>query len=503
MMPSYEVILSICSQYVSSNRCAKELGVDINTFRRWCKKYGIEAPSKYKMSEEAKAKRRVSNTGKGHNISQESREKLSKLRKGIKLSDEVCRAISEGHKKYYSIESNRKKQSEILLARGYKHSEETRKKISEGNYGRVLSEESCKKISDGVKQNYRDKMCQTVRHPEDFNRDFIIGHFVKDKILDMESFKGYFGIDDYYACYRIMHHFDIELEYKDNKQSQKQFVEYIRGIYDGEVVTDTRKVIGPSEIDVFLPELNIGIEFNGCYWHSLEMCGSSRKHQDKSKKCQDVGVELIHVWEDQWKHKTELVKTILKSRLGVLDVSKKIYARQCKIKEIDDKEYRKFVSVNHIQGYRRAEVMFGLFYHGELVQIASFSRTRGLGKNRDAIEAYEWEWIRGCPASNNVVIGGTSRLFKHFVRQYNPKSVLCYADWNLFNGRGYKECGFELDGYTEPDKFYVTASTCERINRNPYKYRQMKELVQKKELLECYGAGSMRFVWKEKELKGE
>lgn len=175
----------------------------------------------------------------------------------------------------------------------------------------------------------------------------------------------------------------------------------------------------------------------------------------------------------------------LKHRLGI-NKENNIYARKCTIKEIDNESYKKFCNENHIQGFRPASVKLGLFYNNELVQIASF------GKTKD--KKYEWEWIRGCPASNNSVIGGTSKLFKYFINKYNPNSVLCYADLNLFNGKGYEKCGFEFTGYTGPNKFYV--KQFKRIERNPARYKEYKELVKQNKLLLCYGAGSMRFVWK-------
>ena len=118
-----------------------------------------------------------------------------------------------------------------------------------------------------------------------------------------------------------------------------------------------------------------------------------------------------------------------------------------------------------------------------------------MGKAVKTNKKYDYEWVRGCPASNNVIIGGTSKLFKYFIKNYNPTSVLCYADWNLFNGNGYKQCGFIFDGYTGPDKFYIQAKPILRINRNPYMYKEFKKLVLQKKLWVCYGAGSLRFIW--------
>ena len=253
------------------------------------------------------------------------------------------------------------------------------------------------------------------------------------------------------------------------------------------------------EIDIYIPEKNIGVEFNGAYFHSIngKKIGfiSHNYHYNKSKIAKEKGIELIHIWEDQWANQKDIVKDILKARLGVIDKDNRIYARQCTIKEISTEEYKTFCEKYHMQGYRSAKIKYGLFYQGQLVQISSFSRTRNTGKAIQKNQEYEYEWCRGCIASNNFVIGGTSKLLKHFIKEYDPDSILCYADWNLFNGNGYKEAGFEFDGYTGPDKFYIQPKPILRINRNPHKYKEYKRLVEDHKLWLCYGAGSLRFKW--------
>ena len=246
------------------------------------------------------------------------------------------------------------------------------------------------------------------------------------------------------------------------------------------------------EIDILLPDYNFGIEYNGVYWHSAKL-KSKNFHYNKKKLLENKGIDLIYVWEDQWINKKDLIKSIIKARLNIIDKSDKIYARQCEVREIKNNEYKNFCENNHIQGYRSAKIKLGLYYNNILVQTASFNKIRNLGKQNSDLE---YEWIRGCPASLQYIVGGTSKLFKYFIKKYNPSSILCYADWNLFNGNSYKECGFEFDGYTGPDKFYIQPNTFQRINRNPYKYKEFKALVDENKLFECYGAGSLRFVWK-------
>lgn len=250
------------------------------------------------------------------------------------------------------------------------------------------------------------------------------------------------------------------------------------------------------EIDIYIPEKKIGIEFNGVYYHSHNGINHRSKtyHAKKSIEADKLGIDLIHIWEDQWKNQREIIKDILLARLGILD-NNQIYARKCEIRDVPTADYRDFCDKYHIQGYRAASVKLGLYYNDKLVQIASFNKARGYGNSSSSLK-YEWEWIRGCISSNNKVIGGTSKLLKYFIKTYNPNNILCFSDWNLFSGKGYKEAGFVFEGYTSPDKFYVTpGKKLVRINRNPYAYQQYKSMVDKGELFECYGCGSKKFVW--------
>lgn len=279
----------------------------------------------------------------------------------------------------------------------------------------------------------------------------------------------------------------------------KEFVESL-GFVTTKLIKGDGKTSERIEVDIYIPEKQIGIEYNGTYFHAIngkkEGSISKVKHQLRHKACTDLGIDLITVWEDLWESKKDLVKSILTARLGVIDKDNRIYARQCTIKEISTQEYKNFTEKNHIQGYAKAKVKLGLFYNNQLVQIASFSKVHNTGKAKVRNSQFEYNWVRGCPSSNNLVIGGTSKLLNYFIKTYNPESILCYSDLNLFNGNGYKECGFTLTGKTGPDKFYVSAHGYKRFNRSPFKYKEYKEKVKKKQLFECYGVGSLIFTWK-------
>lgn len=249
------------------------------------------------------------------------------------------------------------------------------------------------------------------------------------------------------------------------------------------------------EIDCYIEDKKIGIEYNGIYYHSVNG-GNKRKiayHFNKQRYAKELGIDLIQVWEDQWKNSNDLVKDIIAIRLGIIR-SRKLYARQCIVKEIDASTYTDFCLDNHIQGNRPAKVKLGLYYKDELVQIASFGSARNYTSTSK--DVYEWEWIRGACLKSTMIIGGTAKLFKYFIETYNPRNVMAYCDWNLFNGTSYERLGFEFIKYTGPDLFFVrNSSKLERIGRNPYANSEHKRLVAEGKLSECHGCGSKKYVW--------
>jgi hypothetical protein len=165
-----------------------------------------------------------------------------------------------------------------------------------------------------------------------------------------------------------------------------------------------------KEIDIFVPNFNLGIEVNGNLWHSnhLKFGVSNTYHQEKSLEFKEKNINILHIFEYEWKNNEDIIKSLIKSKLGIFE--KKIFARKCEIKELYYQEYADFCNKNHLQGECGAKVKLGLFYQEELVQIMSFSLPRFTDK-------YEWEIIRECSKLGYIIIGGKEKLWKHFLKK--------------------------------------------------------------------------------------
>lgn len=268
------------------------------------------------------------------------------------------------------------------------------------------------------------------------------------------------------------HHSYIKSKYEDEIQ------QYLLSI--GVSAKKSRKELHGLELD-FVFE-NTAIEFNGDYWHS-SLYKSRDYHESKSKLCEEAGIDLMHIYEWEWNdpRRKKILLSIIALKFG--KILNRVYARQCEVKKIENASVRDFITENHLQGFRKANVCYGLFKDGKLLQIMSFAHH----------EKYQWEIIRGCPGSNNLVVGGVSKLFNHFIKEYNPDSVFSYCDFNKFNGKSYEAIGMEFIGYTGPDKTWLING--QAVQRNPRKYKEYKETAD----AVIWGAVSKKYLWRKHE----
>lgn len=251
-------------------------------------------------------------------------------------------------------------------------------------------------------------------------------------------------------------------------EQEKKLVEFIKEIYQGEIEENNRTIISPYEIDVLLKGL--AIEYNGIYWHSEEGGNKDRNyHIDKYNRIRKAGLTPIFIFEDEWIYKQDIVKSIIKNKLGIID--KKIYARKCIIKKVNNKEVKDFYEKNHIQGHISSSINLVLLYGDDIVSALSFSKPRFAKK-------YDYEITRFANLIDTSVVGGFSKLFKYFVNNFDFDKIITYSDKRFFTGDIYVNNDFLQLEDTHPNYFYFHKNDLTKNSRVKFQKHRLKNLLE-------------------------
>ena len=223
-------------------------------------------------------------------------------------------------------------------------------------------------------------------------------------------------------------------------------------------------------LDLAVPSLGLGIEFNGLYWHSEQYRKTATYHREKSQICLDSGYkDIIHIFEDDWLHRRHAVEHLLRYKLTTLPA---LMARKLTVGNVEHKAARAFYTSYHMQGPSIAagQLHYGLYQQDELVAVMSFTQH---SSGRRKLEAGHWELVRF--ASKYRVQGGASKLFKAFTKEHSPQSVLSFSWSHLFNGNVYQVLGFKLDKELPPDYMYVDKRQCRRLHKAGFQHSKLRQ----------------------------
>lgn len=292
---------------------------------------------------------------------------------------------------------------------------------------------------------------------------------------------------------------------------QKMLIQFIKENYTGIVIENANNIISPYELDIYLPELKLAFEFNGLYWHS-ELFVESKYHLTKTELCEKQGIHLVHIYEDQWDFKEEIVKSRI---LNLIGQSKKIYARKTICRVIKCDETRPFIEANHIQGFIASAIALGLYqydriedgiiYGQELVAVMTFGKLRkNLGQK--SVDG-SYELLRFCNKKGTTVVGGANKLYKYFIEHYNPVHVTSYADrgWTMHNGNSlYDKLNMKMVSISLPSYFYIVDG--HRKNRFGYRKdvlisqgfdgtKTEHEIMIDRNIYRIYDSGCLKYVY--------
>jgi len=262
---------------------------------------------------------------------------------------------------------------------------------------------------------------------------------------------------------------------------EEELYNHISSLYNKEVIKSHRDI---TELDIYIPSLNIGFEFNGLYWHSNKF-KDKNYHLNKTNYFKKKNIRVIHIWEDEWDNKKEI---ILSQTKNLLNKSNRIGARKCKVIEINDTSISKgFLNENHIQGNDRSNIKIGLYYEGNLVSIMTFDKSEGRKKMPNG----EWNLSRFCNLKNTTIMGGFSKLLKYFIKTYSPNRIISYADRSWSEGNVYTKNGFTKISETRPDYKYLVNN--QRIHKSRYRKSYTGISESDLDILKIYDCGKLKF----------
>ena len=215
---------------------------------------------------------------------------------------------------------------------------------------------------------------------------------------------------------------------------------------------------------------NILIEINPFATHNSTWSpfGTAPKdkhyHHVKTKIAIENGYRCINVWD--WDNIDKIVSLLLPKE--------KIYARKCHIKLIDDiSVVDSFLNIYHLQETCKGQLIcLGLYFENKLVQLMTFGKPR-YNKN------YEYELLRLCSDSNYIIVGGAEKLFKYFISNYFPKSIISYCDNSKFSGDVYYRLGMSLSKYGTPSAHWYSPELNKHITDNLLRQQGFDRLLGK------------------------
>ncbi|MEM4379580.1 MAG: hypothetical protein QXL01_02700 [Thermoplasmatales archaeon] len=251
--------------------------------------------------------------------------------------------------------------------------------------------------------------------------------------------------------------------------------------------------IGKHEIDILIKERGIAIEYNGDYWHSEANKNiTKRYHYKKTKIAEEHNLQLIHIFESEWKNKKEICKNFLKAKFGL---NTKIFARKCEIKEVSIGEANTFFDKYHLQGRARLFIAYGLYYKNELVSCAGFSRPHR--QNMDNMPHLS----RFVSKEDISVVGGLSKLCNHAYNQLGK--FISFVHLRLSSGSSYRKAGFELVKKLPPDYWYFDSNSGKIISKQARKKNKVNTPAGMTEhqhailegLFRIYDCGKLKFIY--------
>lgn len=294
---------------------------------------------------------------------------------------------------------------------------------------------------------------------------------------------------------RLFREYEIDVEIPWRSKEEDSLYARLESIYSGWIKND-RTIIRPFELDMVHHDKKIAVEYCGLYWHSILSGGkTSDYHRMKYLKCNEAGYSLITVFKTD---STKFIDSLISAKCGI---SKRINARETRVVALNTSEAVAFEKQNHVHGSCGGSVKLGLVQNSDLLMTLTMRKSR-FDRN------YEWECARMTVKNGVTVIGGASKLMKHFVIDYKPSSIITYADLRFGTGAVYEKIGFKRMPDTPPNYWYFETKNGDKLysRQNFQKHKLVDMPTYDSQLTEheimalsgydrIYDCGNAKYVW--------
>lgn len=235
------------------------------------------------------------------------------------------------------------------------------------------------------------------------------------------------------------------------------------------IIQSDKKILKGKELDIYIPEKNLAIEFNGLYWHSEEAGKDKNYHHDKWLTCKDNGIQLVQIWEDEWNRNPEQIKKMIAHKLGY-STQRKVFARKTQVVEVKKANAEQFLNEHHVQGYASGTYYIGLVEKGGDIESSDDILALLVLKNEAGTEGKVLNIIRYATGMN--VVGGFTKLLAFAEKTYKPESFITFADHGVSDGGLYENNGFSAEKILPPDYMYVVDG--ERKHKFGYRLKRFE-----------------------------
>lgn len=241
----------------------------------------------------------------------------------------------------------------------------------------------------------------------------------------------------------------IPFQHFSFSQAEKELLRFVEEQTKSSCISNNKTIIAPYELDILIPAHNLAIEFNGIYWHGEKWGKIQSYHLNKTKMCASHNINLVHIFENEWHLRQEIVKSNLCALLGT---THEIQADCCSIVKISPRDAKMFFTNNHIQGNINCTVAYGLMYSNTLVAAISFKKSKGENGG-------EYQLLRYANVLYVNVIDGMKKMIARFIADYQPRQIMACFDkrWD-----GTFSCDIDKFRYVEdttPTYYYFHRKT--------------------------------------------